>query len=345
MSGNFSILQLAPVVLGMVAVWCLLPQMRRQPVAVGVAVGVAAMLLAGIFYLRTSGSSVRDLLFAVFGGMAVVAAVRMITQRNPVYAALWFAIVILSSCGLFLLAAAPFLAAATIIVYTGAIIVTFLFVIMLAQQTGIAAYDRAAREPLLASIAGFILLGGLFYAIEKAFPTEGEGTPATMRVLDERRQNCAEIIRNLNNAMANLRDGATTEIVSRLLYLDPGKAETSVTNRLSLTMEVLPAATRTPLYKELEKVSGELGVAAAAGNRDGMLGALQNMLTLAERVQQRVTGSDLSQADDVPLGSVAGLGRSLFTEYLIGVELAGTALLIATIGAIVIAGRRKEGLT
>ena len=41
-----------------------------------------------------------------------------------------------STCGLFLLQAAPFLMAATIIIYAGAIVVTFLFVIMLAQQEG-----------------------------------------------------------------------------------------------------------------------------------------------------------------------------------------------------------------
>ena len=42
---------------------------------------------------------------------------------------------------------AQFLAAGTVIVYAGAIVVTFLFVIMLAQMEGKAAYDRAARSP------------------------------------------------------------------------------------------------------------------------------------------------------------------------------------------------------
>ena len=71
----------------------------------------------------------------------------MITSRNPVYAALWFALATLSTCGLFLLQSAPFLAAATIIVYAGAIIVTFLFVIMLAQQAGATVYDQRSRQP------------------------------------------------------------------------------------------------------------------------------------------------------------------------------------------------------
>ena len=58
----------------------------------------------------------------------------LVTQQNPARAALSFALVVLSTCGLFLLLAAPFLMAATIVIYAGAIVVTFLFVIMLAQQ-------------------------------------------------------------------------------------------------------------------------------------------------------------------------------------------------------------------
>ena len=41
--------------------------------------------------------------------------------------------------------------------------------------------------------------------------------------------------------------------------------------------------------------------------------------------------------------NVAGLGRTLFTDHLLAVELAGTLLLVATVGAIAIAGGRREG--
>ena len=84
-----------------------------------------------------------------------------ITSRNPIFSALWFALVLLANSGLYLLQDAEFLAAATIIVYAGAIIVTFLFVIMLAQPRGTAAYDRYSREPMMACLAGVILAGTL----------------------------------------------------------------------------------------------------------------------------------------------------------------------------------------
>src|ERR1019366_946117 len=80
---------------------------------------------------------------------------------SDLHAALSFALVVLSTCGLFLLQAAPFLMAATIIVYAGAIVVTFLFVIMLAQQEGPSSADQRSREPFLASLAGGGLLASL----------------------------------------------------------------------------------------------------------------------------------------------------------------------------------------
>src|SRR5262249_38490774 len=58
---------------------------------------------------------------------------------------------------------------ATIIIYAGAIIVTFLFVLMLAQQEGPSDADQRSREPLLASLTGFILLGALVYVLQLSY--------------------------------------------------------------------------------------------------------------------------------------------------------------------------------
>src|SRR4029077_9945228 len=109
------------------------------------------------------------ILFYSFSGIAVSAGAMMISQQNPVHAALSFALVVLSTCGLFLLQGAPFLMAATIIVYAGAIIVTFLFVIMLAQQAGLTSADQRSREPFLAALGGFILLAALLYVLKRSY--------------------------------------------------------------------------------------------------------------------------------------------------------------------------------
>src|SRR3954462_8943063 len=70
-------------------------------------------------------------LFYVFAGVAVVAAMRVIAQRNPIYSVLLLIASFGALSGLYVLLDAPFVAVTQIIVYAGAIMVLFLFVLML----------------------------------------------------------------------------------------------------------------------------------------------------------------------------------------------------------------------
>ena len=70
-------------------------------------------------------------LFIVFGSICAVTAVLMITRINPVISALFLVVNFASLAGLYLILHAQFIAIAQIIVYAGAIMVFFLFVIML----------------------------------------------------------------------------------------------------------------------------------------------------------------------------------------------------------------------
>jgi NADH-quinone oxidoreductase subunit J len=72
-----------------------------------------------------------EMLFGVLFLLAVGAAVSLVTQRNPLYCAISLVFVFLSLAGLYVLLAAPFIAAVQIIVYAGAIMVLVVFVIML----------------------------------------------------------------------------------------------------------------------------------------------------------------------------------------------------------------------
>ncbi len=71
------------------------------------------------------------LLFGLFAVVAIASAILMVLFRNPVHSALSLVTTIFALAGLFALLQAHFLAAVQIIVYTGAIMVLFLFVIML----------------------------------------------------------------------------------------------------------------------------------------------------------------------------------------------------------------------
>jgi len=70
-------------------------------------------------------------LFYVFAGILIVAAVRVITVRNPVHAALFLVLAFFNSAALWLLLEAEFLAIVLVLVYVGAVMVLFLFVVMM----------------------------------------------------------------------------------------------------------------------------------------------------------------------------------------------------------------------
>jgi NADH-quinone oxidoreductase subunit J len=71
------------------------------------------------------------LLFFLFAGLAIGCAVSMIVQRNPLYSAISLIGVFISLASLYVMLAAPFIAAVQVIVYAGAIMVLVVFVIML----------------------------------------------------------------------------------------------------------------------------------------------------------------------------------------------------------------------
>src|SRR4029077_4430230 len=73
----------------------------------------------------------RAMMFYVFGGVAVVASLLVIGQRNPIYSVLLLIASFGALSGLYVVLEAPFWAVIQIIVYAGAIMVLFLFVVML----------------------------------------------------------------------------------------------------------------------------------------------------------------------------------------------------------------------
>src|SRR5712675_1168841 len=116
-------LLLAGLLLSAIGIWRLMPRAgSRSTISAAVVAVVGLVLLVWSLQPETWSSDsnlTESILFSIFSVAALASAVMMITNRNPVYAALWFSLVTLSTCGLFLLQSAPFLAAATIIVYAG----------------------------------------------------------------------------------------------------------------------------------------------------------------------------------------------------------------------------------
>jgi NADH-quinone oxidoreductase subunit J len=73
----------------------------------------------------------QTVVFYVFAGLMVFAGLRVISTRNPVHAALWLVLAFFTASALWLLLQAEFLAIALVLVYVGAVMVLFLFVVMM----------------------------------------------------------------------------------------------------------------------------------------------------------------------------------------------------------------------
>jgi NADH-quinone oxidoreductase subunit J len=234
------------LVAGGIGLWLLLPTRVRFGKAAGsVLIAVAGGLAA--YELPLLGEWTDQGVFWLLAVVTMGAALATIASHSPVYSAVWFALSLLGTAGLFLFQGAQFLAVATVVVYAGAIVVTFLFVIMLAQPEGHSPYDRltwGGLPKVLAITTAAALVGILTFMIGRL---DGEGLG-------------------------------------------------------------------------LEGSAGESADAAAV---------------IRPLPVRQAPGGVLDDKH------VANLGRRLFSEHLVSVEVAGTMLLVALVGAIAIAMRGR----
>ncbi len=253
LTSTWTLTMLIPIVLG--AAGYLLIQHGIEKSRAFIAAGVVSLIVSvGVAIGFTPGTFESSMLIG-FCALATGGGIGFLVAREPVYAALGFATAVLSVCGVLFMQSALFIAAATMIVYAGATIIIFLFVLMFAQQTELRNYDVQLNNPLVAATIGAILLATITMCVT------GENAILPLRPDTTRSMSAADL-------PDNLRSEAGKEVAKRMDAVAPG-------------LRFVP-------------------------------------------------------------GSTAGLGRSLYTDYLIAVELAGTVLLVATIGAIALAQRSTE---
>jgi NADH-quinone oxidoreductase subunit J len=126
-----------------------------------------------------------ELVFYFLSAVAVLMAAGVVFARNPVHSAFFLVISFLNVAGIYVLLGAEFLAAVQIIVYTGAILVVFLFVIMLVRPEDLGELSHGSRLQ-----AGFAwLLGiGLFLEISSVITTgivQGRQGQVTQQAIDQ----------------------------------------------------------------------------------------------------------------------------------------------------------------
>jgi NADH:ubiquinone oxidoreductase subunit 6 (subunit J) len=341
-----------PLLAGAAAIYLLLPRPKAYPVLGGALLGVAALVLAGWLIVGFGALTPESFLFYVFSATALGFGALLVTQRNPARAALSFALVVLSTCGLFLLLAAPFLMAATIIIYAGAVIVTFLFVLMLAQQEGPSDADARSREPMLATTIGFVLLGALLYVLALADDSRSPDAAAAeldallQKTRDAETKDDPDDIRQI----VGFFDGKTYQ---RDLIFQQYKDVLTKVHAEELSNSIEPEfqnkglsfvdadlSKMRQMLADLEKIGVEAKKGLHGRLRPASSDALSSFSGPPPNTPPDQMRSDAAGLPALPADNPAALGRSLFTDYLLPVELGGFLLLAAAIGAIAIAHRR-----
>jgi NADH-quinone oxidoreductase subunit J len=102
-----------------------------------------------------------EIVFYVFAASAILSALMCITQRNPVASAFWLISTMLALAGIFVLLEAHFIAAVQVLVYAGAIMVLFLFVIMLLNLSGRVSDIRGKLSWVVAAVIAVALAASL----------------------------------------------------------------------------------------------------------------------------------------------------------------------------------------
>jgi NADH-quinone oxidoreductase subunit J len=114
----------------------------------------------------------QNIAFGVLSAAMVLAALRLVTTRNIVRAALFLVVVLAGAAGQFILLASEFVAVVQVLVYVGAIVVLFLFGIMLTRAPIGEAADLDNNQRGVALIVALFLAGTLGAVILDAFRFE-----------------------------------------------------------------------------------------------------------------------------------------------------------------------------
>ena len=136
------------------------------------------------------------IVFYMFAALIVFAALRVITSRNPVHAVLFLVLAFISSAGIWMLLEAEFLAIALVLVYVGAVMVLFLFVVMMLDINLVRLREGFWRWlPFGAALAGLMAFE-MIWVVGSTKPSGGAV------------------------AVRHAADYSNTKVLGRLLYTD-----------------------------------------------------------------------------------------------------------------------------
>jgi NADH-quinone oxidoreductase subunit J len=303
--------------IGAVALFLMMPRQGYNPRPFGALLGAAAL---GGLWLSLGGPLIAQMdqselgfassalpYYYIFSGLAVLAAVRVITHTQPVYSALWFVMVVLSSSGLFLILGAEFVAFGMVIIYGGAILVTYMFVIMLASQSA----ETEATASTNSNDAG-------------TSGSAGTETGSTSTAIND---NSPHTATEYDRVARQPAGAVIAGFLLLALLLDVSFRQMSPNSDAA-------GPTAKELIHGVEATENTPAAPAILSNRT-QKHLLENA-SESDRAAMEATGISDHQVDNAER-----IGVDLFQGHPLGLELAGVILLISLVGAIVIAKQRS----
>lgn len=285
--------------LSAVGIWLMLPHCPRRLRVVGVFLAVLSLACYLPAFSSMADAPLR-ITFWIMAGLSLTSATAAITSQSPVYSAIWFAVTLLGTGGLLLLQGSQFLGVATVAVYAGAIVVTFLFVLMLSQPEGHAGYDRLSWGLVptgFAVSAGAILVGGLAVSLQ------------SLKTVD------TSLIDSVRSVLP------TFLLDSQFLKLEPDQIRNvelvgpGPSKRLRIDLSTTDQMVRDGIVSNQEEIS-------------------QALLTGVPCIADSSVQVEIRFHDVLSPHHVAHMGSRLFSRHLVGVQVAGTLLLAALVGAV-----------
>ena len=145
--------------------------------------------------------TITDFLFFAFAGVTIAAALGVVASKNPVHSALFLVLTFFSCSAIWLMLEAEFLAITLVLVYVGAVMVLFLFVVMMLDINVAKMREGFVSYLPVGALFAFLMLAIMVYVVGPVGP-DVMGTAA------------------LDNAVKHAADYSNTEALGEILYTD-----------------------------------------------------------------------------------------------------------------------------
>ncbi len=260
----------------------------------------------------------------------LVTSLLVVSFRNPINSAISLIFSFLCMAGIYALLHAPFMAVIQVMVYAGAIMVLFLFVIMLLNLSD---EDLGGARITLTKVIAALVAVGLFGALFKAIDT--------IRVVDDVQVTEADKGKTIGEVLAASGEQFTDEEVERHVLVD-GRAvrdakapleggEVIAVGKTRYHEQGLGRLVASPSTEDARFAAGVKDEAAEAGGAAAPEG--EQVARQRAEVKRRLRlWSDF--------GSIEAVGQRMYTKWLFPFEVTALLLLAAIVGAVIMAKRR-----